>query len=360
MTRVVAYTSLCSLQRWGRPIGDVNSINRDGSRPVPVLLLHTDDGRTGVGLAPHEGIERVFPVVEGEDPRAVPALYDRMLARVFKTGHGGAVFSAIGAVDMALWDLKAQLAGEPLWRLLGGRTPFVPGYASALDYGLDDAALVALHECYLTHGFSAAKLKGGADPQADLHRLQLLQRVYARSGQPVKLMLDINEALSPKDALRHVAQIEQALPLHWVEEPVRRWDAPGHALVRAGVRANVASGENLSGLEQYQPLLAAGALDVVQTSMITGITHFLRLAAAAQLHGLPVSLVSYRGHLVAHAATAVPNHTLLEVKELDERPLGIDYDQRVADGGLHLGETPGLGVRVDRAAIEAHMRASAA
>ena len=168
MTRVVAYTSLRTLQRWGRPIGDVNSITADGTRPVHVLLLHTDDGRTGVGLAPHEGIERVFPVVEGADPRAVPVLYDRMLARVFKTGHGGAVFSAIGAVDLALWDLKAQLAGEPLWRLLGGHTPFVPGYASALDYGLDDAALVALHERYLAHGFSAAKLKGGADWQADL------------------------------------------------------------------------------------------------------------------------------------------------------------------------------------------------
>lgn len=363
MSRVVAYTSLHTVQHWGRPVGDVNSITASGTTPVQVLLLHTDTGHTGVGIAPHAGVELLFPVIEGEDPRAVPALYDRMIARMFKAGHGGAIFSAIGAIDLALWDLKAQLAGEPLWRLLGGRSPVVPGYASALDYGLDDAGLVALHTRYAAHGFRGAKLKGGADAQADLHRLQLLAGVYARPGRPAQLMLDFNEALTPKEALRHVAQIEAAQTpdweLTWVEEPVRRWDAAGLALVRQGMRAALASGENLSGLEQYLPLLQAGALDVVQTSSITGITHFLRLAAAAQLHGLPVSLISHRGHLVAHAASAVPNHRLCEIKELDERPVGIAFDQRVADGALHLGDRPGLGVQVDAEAIAQLHRARA-
>lgn len=357
MTRIIGYTSLQTVQHWGRPIGDVNSVRADGVTPVHVLLLHCDDGRTGVGIAPHQGVSQVFPVVLGQDPRAVSALYDRMIARVFKAGHGGSVFSAIGAVDMALWDLKAQLAGEPLWRHLGALDPFVPGYASALDFGLDDAAFDAVHQAYAARGFTAAKLKGGADVAQDLARLKRLREIYARPGVTPALMLDLNEALAPKQAVRHVARIEREVDLAWVEEPARRWDAPGLATVRAGVRAAVATGENLSGLEQYAPLLRADAVDLVQASMIGGITHFLRLAAAAHLHSLPVSLVSHRANIVAHAANAVPNHRLCEIKELDGAPLGLQLDQQVSQGGLRLGDSPGHGVRVDRAAIVTWMQA---
>lgn len=355
MSKVIGYTSLQTVQRWGRAIGDVHGSTANGVTPVHILLLHTDDGLTGVGLGPHLGVEQLFPVIDGQDPRAVTALYDRMIARVFKAGHGGSTFSAIGAVDLALWDLKAQLAGEPLWRHLGAADAFVPGYASALDFDLDDDTFIAVHRAYVARGFRAVKLKGGADAQRDLARLKRLRELYAQPGLEPILMLDVNEALTAKEAVRHVGLIEREIDLTWIEEPVRRWDAPGMATVRAGVRAAVATGENLTGLESFAPLFRADAVDVVQASMIYGITHFLRLSAAAHLHNLPISMVSYRCNLVAHAANAVPNHRWCEIKELDERPEGLTLDQRVESGGLRLGETPGHGVRVDRAAVEAIM-----
>lgn len=356
MSKIIGYTSLWTIQRWGRPIGDVHGSTANGVTPVHILLLHTDDGLTGVGLGPHAGVDQLYPVVDGQDPRAVTALYDRMIHRVFKAGHGGATFSAIGAVDLALWDLKAQLAGEPLWRHLGAADPFVPGYASALDFDLDGDTFVAVHRAYAARGFHAVKLKGGADAGRDLARLKLLREIYARPGIEPVLMLDLNEALTAKEAVRHVGLVEREIDLTWVEEPVRRWDAPGLATVRAGVRAAVATGENLTGLESFAPLFRADAVDVVQASMVYGVTHFLRLAAAAHLHNLPVSLVSYRGNLVAHAANAVANHGLCEIKELIEQPEGLSLDQVVVEGGLRLGDTPGHGVRVDRAAVEATMR----
>jgi L-alanine-DL-glutamate epimerase-like enolase superfamily enzyme len=355
MSKIIGHTSLQTIQRWGRPIGDVHGSTANGVTPVHILLLHTDDGLTGVGLGPHAGIDTLYPVLDGQDPRAVTALYDRMIARVFKAGHGGATFGAIGAADLALWDLKAQLAGEPLWQHLGAADPFVPGYASALDFDLDDDTLVAVHRAYVARGFRAAKLKGGADARRDLARLKLLREVYTRPGVEPLLMLDVNEALTAKEAVRHVGLIEREIDLAWIEEPVRRWDAPGLATVRAGVRAAVATGENLTGLESFAPLLRTDAVDVVQASMVYGVTHFMRLAAAAHLHNLPVSLVSYRCNLVAHAANAVANHRLCEIKELTEQPEGLSLDQEVTDGGLLLGRTPGHGVRVDRAAVEAVM-----
>ena len=69
-----------------------------------------------------------------------------MLRRTFKAGHAGVVFGTIGALDTALWDIKAQAAGEPLWRLLGGRDRVVPAYASGLDIDLTDTELVAVYE----------------------------------------------------------------------------------------------------------------------------------------------------------------------------------------------------------------------
>jgi L-alanine-DL-glutamate epimerase-like enolase superfamily enzyme len=349
--KVTGYTSLSTVHDWGRPVGDVNGVIAGGVTEVGVLLLHTDGGLTGVGLGAHPDIARIFPAVEGEDPRAVTALYDRMLAHVFKSGHAG-TFGTIGAVDMALWDLKAKMAGEPLWRTLGARDRFVPGYASGLDIALDDETLLGLYERYADHGFTSAKLKGGLDAETDIARLKGVADVLRRNTPRPALMLDANEAWNRKQAVRYVTEVESRVPLTWIEEPVRRWDAEGHAVVGRAIKASVATGENLVGLEQYGPLLAANAVDVVQAGMVWGITHFLRVSAIAHARDLPVSPVGYNGNPVAHAAAAVPNHLSTEVQDLSF-PHGLAVDQTIADGGIVLGDAPGLGITVDLEAIAA-------
>jgi L-alanine-DL-glutamate epimerase-like enolase superfamily enzyme len=297
--------------------------------------------------------EAVFAAIEGEDPRAVTALYDRMLRHTFKAGHAGAVFGTIGALDTALWDIKATLAGEPLWRLLGGRERIVPAYASGLDIGLDDEHLAELYHRYAACGLRAAKIKGGLDVEQDRHRLTLVRDVLADAGHHRPgLMLDANESWNRKQAVRHVAELERTLDLTWVEEPVRRWDAEGLAAVGRGIRASVATGENLTGLEQYRPLLAAGAVDIVQTAAVWGVTHFLRVAALAHAHDLPVSPVGTTPIGLVHAATSVPNHIVAELQDLTP-PVGLTVDLRIEDGGYVLGDSPGLGIRVDESAIAA-------
>ena len=344
--KVTGYRSLTTVHDWGRLIGDANGVMPEPRTDVHVLILETDSGLEGVGLGPHGDIDRVFGAVEGEDPRAVTALYDRMLDWVFKTGHSGATFGAIGAIDMALWDLKAKAADEPLWRTLGGRDRFVPGYASGLDIALDDEALVLLYERFADRGFSAAKLKGGRDLEHDLRRLEALRDVLARNSAHPALMFDANESWNRSQAVRFVTALERGVDLAWVEEPVRRWDAAGLASVRRGIRAAVATGENLTGLEQYRPLLDADAVDIVQVGNVWGITHFLRVAAVAHGRDLPVSPVAYHANPLAHAATAVPNHLAFEVQDLSS-PVGLQVDQEFEEGGIVLGDQPGIGIRVD-------------
>jgi L-alanine-DL-glutamate epimerase-like enolase superfamily enzyme len=350
--KVTGYRSLTTEHDWGRLIGDANGVMPRPRTEVHVLILETDEGIDGVGIGPHGDIGKVFDAVEGQDPRAVSALYDRMLARVFKTGHAGSAFGAIGAIDTALWDLKAKVAGEPLWRTLGALDRFVPGYASGLDIALDDDGLARLYQEFAARGFSAGKLKGGRELEHDLRRLGILRDVLGRNSARPALMFDANESWNRSQAVRYVAALERKLDLTWIEEPVRRWDAAGLASVRRGIRAAVATGENLTGLEQYRPLLDADAVDVVQVGNVWGITHFLRVAAVAHSHDLPVSPVAYHTNPVAHAAAAVPNHLTFEVQGLTS-PIGLRVDQEYDDGGIVLGDEPGIGIRVDEEHIEA-------
>jgi L-alanine-DL-glutamate epimerase-like enolase superfamily enzyme len=348
--KITGYRSIATVHDWGRVIGDTNGVMPTTRTVAPILILETDAGLEGIGIGAHSDIARVFPAIDGEDPRAVTYLYDRMLARVFKEGHAGPTFGTIGAVDMALWDLKAKVNDEALWRTLGGHDRFVQGYASGLEAGLTDDELVALYERFADRGFTAAKIKGGRDIDGDLKRLVAARDVMRRNTRRPAMMFDANESWTASQAIRFISQVEEVLDLTWIEEPVRRWDAAGMAAVRAGVRAGVATGENLTGLEQFGPLFAANAMDVVQIGNGWGITHALRVAAVALAHDLPISPVGNNCNPLAHVASAIPNHLTFEVQDL-AFPTGLSVDQEFADGGIVLGDAPGLGIIVDEEAV---------
>ncbi|WP_307784126.1 mandelate racemase/muconate lactonizing enzyme family protein [Salinibacterium sp. NG22] len=329
----------------------MNGFVASGVTEFPIVLLETDVGITGVGTGSHRDLAHIFPAIEGQDPRAVSALYDRMLAQVFKSGHGGATFGGIGTFDMALWDIKAKALGEPLWRLLGARDKFVPGYASGLDIALDDDALSGFYSMMAERGYTAGKLKGGRDHEDDIRRLKLVEDALSVNARKPGLMLDANESWNLKQAERFMAKIENELDLAWIEEPLRRWDAAGHARLSRSIRAAVATGENLTGLEQYSPLFDEGGIDIVQVGSVWGITHFLRVAHAAHSRNLPVSPVGLTlNPALAAAAAAVPNHLTAEVQDVNA-PFGVTIDQEFIDGGIVVGDTPGVGVSIDEEAI---------
>jgi len=353
--KITGFRTLTTLQDWGRPVGDVNGFIDDGITEVPLVVVETDGGLEGIGVGSHADLDRLFPALDGQDPRATSALYDRMLAHVFKSGHAGATFGGVGAFDMALWDLKSKMAEEPLWRTLGAGDRFVPAYASALEVAVPDADLEALLQGWVDRGFTSVKIKGGLDLDRDAARLRLVRDLFKQNTARPALMLDVNESWSRKQAVRHVTELEQEFDLTWIEEPLRRWDAEGMAMLTRSVRAAVATGENLTGVEQLRPLLDAGAVDIVQVGSMWGVTHFLRVAFVAHAHDLPVSPVGSLASPVWHAAAAVPNHLALELQSLTD-PVGLHTDHEVADGGVVLGDEPGNGLSLDDEAVAAVSR----
>ena len=150
-------------------------------------------------------------------------------------------------------------------------------------------------------GFLSAKIKGGLDPDRDISRLRTVGEVLRRNARSPALMLDVNESWGRHQAVRFLSRIEDEIELTWVEEPVQRSNITGNVAVARSARAAVATGENLTGLEQYRPLLDAGAMGVVQAGSVWGITHFLRVATLALGHDLPISPVGYHGNVLAHA-----------------------------------------------------------
>jgi L-alanine-DL-glutamate epimerase-like enolase superfamily enzyme len=346
--RITGFRKLSTSRPSDFPVGDANGVFMGGSLPTHLVEVTTDVGLTGIGFGSHEALDRVYPAIDGQDPRAVSTLFDRMLAHTFKAGHQGTTYGAISAFDTALWDLKAKAADQPLWRLLGARDRAVPVYASGLCIGLDEEQLATLYRNFAGAGVRSAKLKGGLDVDEDIERLGVVAEAMTVDGRRPALMLDANEAWNPKQAVRYINRIEEDYDLTWIEEPVRRWDVQGLATVSRSVRAAVATGENLTGVEQYMPLLRGGAVDIVQTGN-GGITHFLRVATVAHAFDLPVSVVG--GTMpMAHAAAAVPNHIIAEAQSLTF-PAGLLVDQTFQEGHVHLGDAPGIGVEIDESAL---------
>ncbi len=119
-----------------------------------------------------------------------------------------------------------------------------------------------------------------------------------------------------------------------------------------GITAAVATGENLDDISQFTPLIANGAVDVVQVgSGTTGITGAMMVADLAYAFELPVSMMNCPANFMAHLAAALPNHMMMEVVAVG-RDLAMQVDQTMEDGWIVLGDSPGLGITYDETKLD--------
>jgi L-alanine-DL-glutamate epimerase-like enolase superfamily enzyme len=336
-----------------RPVGDANLPGGVDILPGSILFLDTDENVTGIALGYGAGVEGLFGAVEGADPRETVALWTRMNDWLHKAGNEGAASAALSAIDVALWDLKAKLADEPLWRTLGAREGRVRAYASGLDYCLSDDELFAFYRRMAEQGIGSGKLKVGLDLEADLRRLGIMREALSIASPRPGLMIDANEYWSARQAVRYVRQLEEHYDLLWVEEPARRWDYDGLRLVSRQVRAAVASGENLHNLADIYPLIANRAVDVINVwTGQSGVTGLRQIANMAHAHGIEVSMMNAQANYMAQIAAALPNHGMMEVVD-PGREHCLKWDNRIEDGYIVLGESPGFGIEVDEVKLKA-------
>ena len=164
-----------------RALGDANSPSGSGTwQAGSFLSIETDEGIAGVSLGGNNYVASLFPILEGEDPRGNIGLWKKMMDHVFKGGNEGEAVAAISAIDIALWDLKAKIADQPLWKLLGASEPRTKAYASGIDLNLTDDEIYTFYSRMADQGIDGGKLKVGLDMEADLRRIGIMNGIYTK------------------------------------------------------------------------------------------------------------------------------------------------------------------------------------
>jgi L-alanine-DL-glutamate epimerase-like enolase superfamily enzyme len=298
---------------------------------------------------------KLADVVTGDDALQPPARWAAMLHAIRNLGRPGVVAEAIAAVDIALWDLRSRLLGEPLVVALGAVHDATPIYGSGGFTSYDNDTLQSQLSGWVEAGIPRVKMKVGQDPTADDARVAAAR---AAIGTQTELFVDANGAYTRKQA-RLWAQRYAEYDIRWFEEPVTSDDLEGlHQLCEHGpVGMDIAAGEYGYDLPYFQRMLDACAVDCLQADVTRclGITGVLKVGALCDARGIDLSL-HCAPQVSAHVGTALWHLRHLEYFHDHVRIEGLAFDGvlQPEQGGVLRPDrrAPGLGLTVKDADLE--------
>jgi mannonate dehydratase len=368
-------------------------------RNFVTLKIETEDGLYGLGDATLNGRElavasyltdHVVPLLIGRDARRIEDTWQYLYKGAYWR-RGPVTMTAIAAVDVALWDILGKAANLPVYRLLGGASRegvMVYGHANGSD--LDDT--VAAVGRYLEMGYKAVRAQSGipglastygvgrggmyyepAEPGLPPENVWSTERYLAfvpslfaalrkEFGPDPRLLHDVHHRLTPIEAGRLGKELE---PYHlfWMEDPVPAELQQAFRLIRQHTTTPIAVGEVFSSIHDCQQLIQEQLIDYIRSTVVHagGLTHLRKIAQLAELyhvrtgcHGAtdlsPVCMAA-----ALHFGLSVPNFGIQEYMRHSEATDRVfPHGYTFADGYLHPGERPGLGVDLDEALAAQH------
>lgn len=333
-----------------------------GGSVLGLLRVRTDDGIEGhafLGSAMFSAeldarmlIDKLKPQVMGENPLDRERLYDRLWAR-----HRYSTMRAIGAVDVALWDIAAKAAGLPLYKFLGAYRESIPAYASSAVLGaVEDYAEEAVR--YRDGGWAAYKIHPFGRWREDI---EICRAVREAVGDDYTIMLDSTWAYVYEHAVKVGRAIEE-MGFYWFEDPLAEDDLMGCIKLREKLDIPLMATEySPSGFTNYAPWILNKATDYLRGDVAVkgGITSLLKTAHLAEAFGMNYE-VHHGGNSLNNWANlavclAIRNTQFFEVllpSEAQKYAI-IDDIEPDAQGIVHAPTAPGLGATIDFDLIEA-------
>jgi L-alanine-DL-glutamate epimerase-like enolase superfamily enzyme len=335
----------------------------------PYILVHTEDGLTGVGECDTFSAKMVKPAVDqllrpllvGKNALDTGPLWDEMWDASQRASLAG-VGSASAGVDIALWDITGKALDVPIHRLLGGkRRDRVKFYASSMRHDMSVEEEVERVQEMVERGFQSYKLHGAVrgfiDHPAD-HSVATIRGIRKAVGDELDIMLDVNGSYSRHHAIQVGRQLEE-LRVHHFEEPVKAADFDGMAAVADALDVAVAAGERCYSRWQLYDLARYGRVDILQPNImrVGGFTELRRIDAMASILRVPLTIHNIQPTVatVAHmhfiaASTNVPyasEYNIERIPTRDETPV-LREPLRLEPGGyIRVPDGPGLGIEVD-------------
>ncbi len=342
------------------PISDAKVLTGRQKAMTEIVMLfaevQTADGHEGLGLSYSKRAggpgqfahaKEIAPALLGEDPSDIGRLWTKLSWAGASVGRSGLATQAIGAFDVALYDLKARRAGLSLAKLLGAYRDSVACYNTSggfLHTPLEQLLVNA--QASIARGIGGIKLKvGQPDRQLDIRRVEAVRK---QLGDGVALMVDANQQWDRPTAQR-LCRVFEDFNLIWIEEPLDAYDHEGHAALAAAFDTPIATGEMLTSAAEHGELIRHRAADYLMPDAprVGGITPFLKIAAQAEAAGLMLG-PHFAMELHVHLAAAYPSEPWVEHFDWLE-PL---FNERleIADGRMLVPTRPGLGLSLSEQA----------
>jgi L-alanine-DL-glutamate epimerase-like enolase superfamily enzyme len=337
--------------------------NLSFSQSERIVTVETDAGVTGVGEGgSRDTLEQCAAMLIGEDPARIQHLWQTMYRGYFYPA-GREKLHALGALDLALWDLKGKALGVPVYELLGGRTrDYVECYSTGFTPG---ESLEATARACIAAGFRAFRT-AVADPEDgivfDARRMvdrtvERCQEIRAGVGVDGDWAIDFHTRLDLADAVRLCGLLEELNPL-FVEDPVRSENPDVFRTLRTLVRVPLAAGEQFGDRWDVNALVEGRLIDYTRVTLpnVGGITEFVKIAALCETHYVgmiphftgPISLAA-----LVHVLCALPVPVVTEIAGAAPRtPPYLTRGCDFRNGKLWPVARPGLGVEFDPAGAD--------
>jgi L-alanine-DL-glutamate epimerase-like enolase superfamily enzyme len=347
--KITSITSACYSWKREQPIS--NGLHTYSHVNMAITKVETDIGVTGYGVGRNNPGENALrkqfaEQLVGKDPTMTEAIWSKYwVPKLY--GRRGLETRALSSIDLALWDIKAKLAGLPIYRLLGGFRNKIPTYVAGGYYAAGKGLKELQDEMtgHINRGARAVKMKIGAVPIAeDVARVKAVREAL---GPDIKLMIDANCAYSYHDAIQLAKRVED-FDVYWFEEAVQPDDYEGFTKLGRATTIPLATGENEYTKHGFRDLIATQSIAFLQPDAryTGGATEFMKIAAMAQAHGLAIAP---HGDQQVHLPLlgAIPNAHILEFYPRGLNPMFGQIYQHTPDlnddGTVTVSEIPGLG-----------------